>query len=68
MVGFPGGLLTPPLLLASATSSLPVRIESSSPSVTEGQTLDLNCVVAGLPQAQVTWYRRGGNLPPHTQV
>ncbi|KAM8788637.1 basement membrane-specific heparan sulfate proteoglycan core protein isoform 12-T12 [Rhynchonycteris naso] len=56
------------VLSASGASSLPVRIESSSPSVTEGQTLDLNCVVAGLPQAQVTWYKREGNLPPHTQV
>nr|XP_019568140.1 PREDICTED: basement membrane-specific heparan sulfate proteoglycan core protein isoform X7 [Rhinolophus sinicus] len=56
------------VLPASGASSLPVRIESSSPSVTEGQTLDLNCVVAGLAQAQVTWYRRGGNLPPNAQV
>ncbi|KAM5269990.1 basement membrane-specific heparan sulfate proteoglycan core protein isoform 4-T4 [Hipposideros larvatus] len=56
------------VLAASGASSLPVRIESSSPSVIEGQTLDLNCVVAGMAQAQVTWYRRGGSLPPHTQV
>ncbi|XP_058532481.1 basement membrane-specific heparan sulfate proteoglycan core protein isoform X2 [Ochotona princeps] len=46
----------------------PVRIESSSPSVTEGQTLDLNCVVAGSAHAQITWYRRGSSLPPHAQV
>ncbi|XP_023385164.1 basement membrane-specific heparan sulfate proteoglycan core protein [Pteropus vampyrus] len=56
------------VLPASGASSLPVRIESSSPSVTEGQTLDLNCVVAGLGQAQVTWYKRGGSLPPHAQI
>ncbi|XP_039710565.1 basement membrane-specific heparan sulfate proteoglycan core protein isoform X6 [Pteropus medius] len=56
------------VLPASGASSLPVRIESSSPSVTEGQTLDLNCVVAGLGQAQVTWYKRGGSLPSHAQI
>ncbi|XP_053776217.1 basement membrane-specific heparan sulfate proteoglycan core protein isoform X1 [Desmodus rotundus] len=56
------------VLSASGTSSLPVRIESSSPSVTEGQTLDLNCVVAGQAQTQVTWYKRGGSLPAHAQV
>ncbi|KAM7098229.1 basement membrane-specific heparan sulfate proteoglycan core protein isoform 13-T13 [Molossus nigricans] len=56
------------VLPASDASSQPVRIESSSPSVTEGQTLNLNCVVAGLAQTQVTWYKRGGNLPPHAQV
>ncbi|KAK2507936.1 hypothetical protein MC885_016530, partial [Smutsia gigantea] len=53
---------------ASGASSPPVRIESSSPSVAEGQTLDLNCVVTGSAQAQVTWYKRGGSLPPHSQV
>ncbi|XP_039768050.1 basement membrane-specific heparan sulfate proteoglycan core protein isoform X3 [Ornithorhynchus anatinus] len=41
----------------------PIRIESSSSSVTEGQTLDLNCLVAGQAQPRVTWYRRGGSLP-----
>nr|XP_054952810.1 basement membrane-specific heparan sulfate proteoglycan core protein isoform X2 [Pan paniscus] len=56
------------VLSASDASPPPVKIESSSPSVTEGQTLDLNCVVAGSAHAQVTWYRRGGSLPPHTQV
>ncbi|XP_073089464.1 basement membrane-specific heparan sulfate proteoglycan core protein isoform X4 [Manis javanica] len=56
------------VLPASGASSPPVRIESSSPSVAEGQTLDLNCVVAGSAQAQVTWYKRGGSLPPHSQV
>ncbi|XP_043301913.1 basement membrane-specific heparan sulfate proteoglycan core protein isoform X5 [Cervus canadensis] len=55
------------VVLPGATTP-PVRIESSSPSVTEGQTLDLNCVVAGLAHTQITWYKRGGSLPPHAQV
>ncbi|XP_061298165.1 basement membrane-specific heparan sulfate proteoglycan core protein isoform X4 [Pezoporus flaviventris] len=46
----------------------PVRIESSSSSVAEGQTLDLNCIVAGQGQATVTWYKRGGTLPAKHQV
>ncbi|KAF2975280.1 hypothetical protein EK904_000352, partial [Melospiza melodia maxima] len=46
----------------------PVRIESSSPSVTEGQTLDLDCVVAGPSSATVSWYKRGGSLPAGHQV
>ncbi|XP_068772364.1 basement membrane-specific heparan sulfate proteoglycan core protein isoform X3 [Struthio camelus] len=46
----------------------PVRIESSASSVTEGQTLDLNCVVAGQDQATVTWYKRGGSLPAKHQL
>ncbi|XP_069893790.1 basement membrane-specific heparan sulfate proteoglycan core protein isoform X4 [Dipodomys merriami] len=56
------------VLSASGASTLPVRIESSSPSVTEGQTLDLNCAVTGLAHTQITWYKRGGSLPPHAQV
>ncbi|XP_038319304.1 basement membrane-specific heparan sulfate proteoglycan core protein isoform X13 [Canis lupus familiaris] len=56
------------VLPASGASSPPVRIESSSPTVTEGQTLDLNCVVAGLAHTSITWYKRGGSLPPHSQV
>ena len=59
-------LPTPPAVLGATTP--PVRIESSSSSVTEGQTLDLNCVVAGLAHTQITWYKRGGSLPPHAQV
>ncbi|XP_043765072.1 basement membrane-specific heparan sulfate proteoglycan core protein isoform X5 [Cervus elaphus] len=55
------------VVLPGATTP-PVRIESSSPSVTEGQTLDLNCVVAGLAHTQIAWYKRGGSLPPHAQV
>ncbi|NXO69175.1 PGBM protein, partial [Phainopepla nitens] len=48
----------------------PLRIESSSLSspVTEGQTLDLNCVIASPAQATVTWYKRGGTLPAKHQV
>ena len=68
--GLPRGCLTPPPTpppIPGATTP-PVRIESSSPSVTEGQTLDLNCVVAGLAHSQITWYKRGGSLPPHAQV
>lgn len=57
-----------PLLPASGAGALPVRIESSSPAVTEGQRLDLNCVVAGPAHAEVMWYKRGGSLPPHAQV
>ncbi|XP_023578281.1 basement membrane-specific heparan sulfate proteoglycan core protein isoform X8 [Octodon degus] len=56
------------VLSASGASSPPVKIESSSPSVTEGQTLDLSCVVEGLAHTQITWYKRGGSLPPHAQV
>ncbi|NXJ54386.1 PGBM protein, partial [Spizaetus tyrannus] len=48
----------------------PLRIESSSLSspVAEGQTLDLNCVIASPAQATVTWYKRGGSLPAKHQV
>ncbi|NXN69038.1 PGBM protein, partial [Himantopus himantopus] len=48
----------------------PLRIESSSLSspVVEGQTLDLNCVIASPAQATVTWYKRGGSLPAKHQV
>ncbi|XP_065431035.1 basement membrane-specific heparan sulfate proteoglycan core protein isoform X4 [Chrysemys picta bellii] len=46
----------------------PVRIESSSSSVAEGQTLDLNCLVAGQAQPRVTWHKRGGSLPASHQV
>ncbi|NXG48970.1 PGBM protein, partial [Psilopogon haemacephalus] len=46
----------------------PIRIESSASSITEGQTLDLDCLVAGEGQATVTWYKRGGSLPAKHQV
>ncbi|KAJ7306581.1 hypothetical protein JRQ81_009947, partial [Phrynocephalus forsythii] len=54
----------------SPTSGItpPLRIESSSPTVAAGHTLDLNCVVTGQPGATVTWYKRGGTLPPTHQV
>ncbi|TKC33449.1 hypothetical protein EI555_005383, partial [Monodon monoceros] len=50
------------------SASPPIRIESSSPTVVEGQTLDLNCVVTGQPRATVTWYKRGGSLPTRHQA
>uniref|UniRef100_A0A8C0L4U3 Basement membrane-specific heparan sulfate proteoglycan core protein n=1 Tax=Canis lupus dingo TaxID=286419 RepID=A0A8C0L4U3_CANLU len=56
------------VVVLPGAGSPPVRIESSSPTVTEGQTLDLNCVVAGLAHTSITWYKRGGSLPPHSQV
>ncbi|KAJ6656843.1 hypothetical protein lerEdw1_003174 [Lerista edwardsae] len=46
----------------------PIRIETSSPSVLEGQTVDLNCLVAGRLQSRVKWYKRGGALPAHSQI
>ncbi|NWI05419.1 PGBM protein, partial [Tichodroma muraria] len=46
----------------------PIHIESSASSVTEGQTLDLDCVVASQGQATITWYKRGGALPAKHQV
>lgn len=46
----------------------PVRIESSSSHVAEGQTLDLNCLVAGQAHAQIMWHKRGGSLPARHQV
>ncbi|KAM4652668.1 basement membrane-specific heparan sulfate proteoglycan core protein [Discoglossus pictus] len=49
-------------------SSPAVRIEPSSNSVAEGQTLELNCVVAGQPDAVVTWHRSGRPLSANHQV
>ncbi|XP_077312090.1 basement membrane-specific heparan sulfate proteoglycan core protein isoform X8 [Lithobates pipiens] len=50
-------------------SFVPVlRIEPSSSSVAEGQTLELNCVVSGQPNADVTWQRTGQPLSPNHQV
>lgn len=48
--------------------AVPIRIESSSSHVAEGQTVDLNCVVPGQTHAQVTWHKRGGSLPARHQV
>jgi dystroglycan 1 len=53
---------------AAPGSTSPIRIESSSSHVAEGQTLDLNCVVQGQAHAQVTWHKRGGSLPARHQV
>ncbi|KAG6922098.1 heparan sulfate proteoglycan 2, partial [Chelydra serpentina] len=64
-------IVTIPLSAGSSYSSgmaPPVRIESSSSSIAEGQTLDLNCLVVGQAQPRVTWYKRGGSLPASHQV
>ncbi|XP_056400171.1 basement membrane-specific heparan sulfate proteoglycan core protein isoform X3 [Hyla sarda] len=45
-----------------------LRIEPSSNTVAEGQTLELNCVVSGPQQALVTWHRKGQPLSPNHQV
>jgi len=55
-------------LCPASGGTTPLRIESSSSTVTEGQTLDLNCVIASPAQATVTWYKRGGSLPARHQV
>ena len=57
-----------PLSPPASGVSQPLRIESSSSAIAEGQTLDLNCVVAGSGPATVTWYKRGGSLPAGHQV
>jgi hypothetical protein len=62
------GCIVPPPLSPVPSVSPPIKIESSSPTVVEGQTLDLNCVVAGQTQATITWYKRGGSLPSRHQV
>ncbi|NXM71075.1 PGBM protein, partial [Serilophus lunatus] len=49
-------------------NNTPLRIDSPSSAVVEGQTLDLNCVIASPAQATVTWYKRGGTLPAKHQV
>ncbi|XP_077167850.1 basement membrane-specific heparan sulfate proteoglycan core protein isoform X5 [Paroedura picta] len=53
---------------SSSQKVSPVRIESPSPSVPEGQALDLNCLVTGQSQPRVTWYKRGGPLPANHQI
>ncbi|MEE6482447.1 hypothetical protein FKM82_013243 [Ascaphus truei] len=55
-----------PSYLPGSTSTL--RIEPSSNTVVEGQTLELNCVVASHPNAVVTWHRPGRPLSPNHQV
>ncbi|NWZ22915.1 PGBM protein, partial [Asarcornis scutulata] len=63
----PSGL-TVPSPSPALGGTMPLRIESSSSTVAEGQTLDLNCVIASPVQATVTWYKRGGSLPARHQV
>ncbi|XP_072011491.1 basement membrane-specific heparan sulfate proteoglycan core protein isoform X5 [Engystomops pustulosus] len=46
----------------------PVRIDKVSDNLLEGQTVELNCVVAAYPQAVVTWHRPGRPLSPNHQV
>ena len=62
--------LSHPLPIVSTAPGLaqPIHIEASSSHVTEGQTVDLNCVVPGQAHAQVTWHKRGGSLPARHQV
>ncbi|KAM5132244.1 basement membrane-specific heparan sulfate proteoglycan core protein [Mantella aurantiaca] len=57
------------VIVVRASGSAPlVRIEPSSDTVQEGQTVELNCVVASYPQAVVTWHRPDGPLSPNHQV
>ncbi|VFV24759.1 basement membrane-specific heparan [Lynx pardinus] len=56
------------VVLPAPGGAPPIRIETSSSHVAEGQTLDLNCIVPGQAHAQVTWHRRGGSLPARHQV
>lgn len=58
----------PPGLAASGGVGPPLWIEPSSPSIVQGQALDLNCVVASHTSATITWYKRGGSLPAGHQV
>lgn len=58
----------PPIVSTAPGLAQPIHIEASSSHVTEGQTLDLNCVVPGQAHTQVTWYKRGGSLPARHQV
>ncbi|KAM9297026.1 LOW QUALITY PROTEIN: basement membrane-specific heparan sulfate proteoglycan core protein [Gastrophryne carolinensis] len=57
------------VIVVRASGSAPlVRIEPSSDTVREGQTVELNCVVASYPQAVVTWHRPDRPLSPNHQV
>ncbi|NWY34528.1 PGBM protein, partial [Pheucticus melanocephalus] len=58
----------PPVSSPAPGNTTPLRIDSPSSAVVEGQTLDLNCVIASPAQATVTWYKRGGTLPAKHQV
>lgn len=61
-------LFSLPLALPVVGVTPPIRIETSSTAISEGQTLDLNCLVSGQSQARVMWYKREGALPVHSQV
>lgn len=71
-LGFnPSGFHTLPsfhLTLSAQAVVYPVRIESSSTSLANGHTLDLNCIVASQAPHTITWYKRGGSLPSRHQV
>ncbi|CAJ0956027.1 unnamed protein product [Ranitomeya imitator] len=54
--------------ISSDPSGPALRIEPSSNSVSEGQTLELNCVVSGSPSSAVSWHRKGQPLSPNHQV
>lgn len=56
------------LVLAALGVTPAMRIESSSPHVAIGQMLELDCIVARLEQATVTWHKRGSALPASHQV
>lgn len=56
------------LTLPAQSVIYPVRIESSSASLANGHTLDLNCLVASQAPHTITWYKRGGSLPSRHQV
>lgn len=60
--------LEPDLALPVSLGSSVVRIESPAPSVSEGQAVDLKCLVPSYLQPRVTWYKRGGALSAHHQV
>lgn len=56
------------LALPAQSVVYPVRIESSSASLANGHTLDLNCLVASQAPHTITWYKRGGSLPSRHKV
>ncbi|XP_075696695.1 basement membrane-specific heparan sulfate proteoglycan core protein [Rhinoderma darwinii] len=56
------------IVVKASPAAPPLRIEPSSDNVLEGQTVELNCVVAAYPQAAVTWHRPGRPLSQNHQV
>ncbi|XP_069096158.1 basement membrane-specific heparan sulfate proteoglycan core protein isoform X2 [Pleurodeles waltl] len=68
--GFHQASITISIVSSSQNSAVapPVRIELSHESIVEGQTVDLNCIVAGQYQPEVTWHRASGSLPSNHQV